>query len=136
MPNKMQVSTVRVNCLCSSCSRGMMDDERPLHRDQCRGKLTDVATGYCHHLDRSLTHCYRFSRNQTHTRVQEHQSRKEGNVLFNHTLSTFYLWLYGVRHMVNDSSESERKPTAAATTWTNLVLISSKGSFVCTLQQT
>ena len=24
--------------------------------------------------------------------------RKEGNVLFNNTLNTFYLWLYGVRH--------------------------------------
>ena len=26
---------------------------------------------------------------------------KEGNVLFNNTLNTFYLRLYGVRHMVN-----------------------------------
>ena len=24
--------------------------------------------------------------------------RKEGNVLFNDTLNTFYLWLYGVKH--------------------------------------
>ena len=24
--------------------------------------------------------------------------RKEGNVLFNDALNTFYLWLYGVRH--------------------------------------
>ena len=23
---------------------------------------------------------------------------KEGNVLFNDTLNTFYLWLYGVKH--------------------------------------
>ena len=22
---------------------------------------------------------------------------KEGNVLFNHTLNTFYLWLYGIK---------------------------------------
>ena len=28
--------------------------------------------------------------------------RKEGNVLFNDTLNTFYLRLYGVRHMVKD----------------------------------
>ena len=36
-------------------------------------------------------------------------SRKEGNVLFNDALNTFYLWLYGVRHMVKDYSDSERK---------------------------
>ena len=34
--------------------------------------------------------------------------RKEGNVLFNYALNTFYLRLYGVRHMVKDHSDSER----------------------------
>ena len=34
--------------------------------------------------------------------------RKEGNVLFNDTLNTFYLRLYGIRHMVKDHSDSER----------------------------
>ena len=34
--------------------------------------------------------------------------RKEGNVLFNDALNTFYLRLYGVRHMVKDHSDSER----------------------------
>ena len=29
-------------------------------------------------------------------------ARKEGNVLFNDTLSTFCLRLYGIRHMVTD----------------------------------
>ena len=33
---------------------------------------------------------------------------KEGNVLFNDALSTFYLRLHGVRHMVKDHSDSER----------------------------
>ena len=33
---------------------------------------------------------------------------KEGNVLFNDALNTFYLWLYGVKHMVNDHSDSDR----------------------------
>ena len=28
--------------------------------------------------------------------------RKEGNILFNDALNTFYLRLYGVRHMVKD----------------------------------
>ena len=35
--------------------------------------------------------------------------KKEGNVLFNDALNTFYLRLYGVRHnMVKDHSDSER----------------------------
>ena len=34
--------------------------------------------------------------------------RKEGNVLFNDALNTFYLRLYGVRHMVKDPSDSEK----------------------------
>ena len=34
--------------------------------------------------------------------------RKEGNVLFNDALNTFYLRLYGVGHMVEDHSDSER----------------------------
>ena len=33
---------------------------------------------------------------------------KEGNVLFNDALNTFYLWLYGVRHMVKYNSDNER----------------------------
>ena len=40
---------------------------------------------------------------------------EEGNVLFNDTLSTFYLRLYGVRHVVKNK---ERKPDAA--TWASL----------------
>ena len=37
----------------------------------------------------------------------------ERNVLFNDALNTFYLRLYGVRHMVKDHFECERKPAAA-----------------------
>ena len=36
-------------------------------------------------------------------------SDKEGNVLFNDAFNTFYLRLYGVRHMVKDHSDSRRK---------------------------
>ena len=35
--------------------------------------------------------------------------RKEGNVLFNDALNAFYLWLYGVGHIVKDHSDSERE---------------------------
>ena len=59
---------------------------------------------------------------------------KDGNVLFNDVLNTFYLRLYGVRHMVKDHSDSEKG---------NLLLlhrllfpINSKGSFICTIPQT
>ena len=33
---------------------------------------------------------------------------RERNVLFNDALNTFYLRLYGVRHMVKDDSDSEK----------------------------
>ena len=39
--------------------------------------------------------------------VHIQEGRKEGNVLFNDALNTFYLRLYGVIHMVTDHSESE-----------------------------
>ena len=46
------------------------------------------------------------------------ERKKEGNGLFNDALNTFYLRLYGVKHMVKDHSDSERKPAAAA--WATL----------------
>ena len=47
------------------------------------------------------------------------EGRKEGTVLFNDALNTFYLRLYGVMHMVKDHSDFRgRKP--AATTWATL----------------
>ena len=33
---------------------------------------------------------------------------KEGNVLFNDALKTFYLQLYDIRHMIKDNSDSKR----------------------------
>ena len=37
------------------------------------------------------------------------EGRKEGNVLFNNALNTFYLRLYGVIHMVKDHSEAREE---------------------------
>ena len=51
-------------------------------------------------------------------------TRKERNVLFNDTLNTFYLQLYGVGHMVKDHSDSEKKPAAA--TWATLSEITAR----------
>ena len=39
--------------------------------------------------------------------------KKEGNVLVNDALNTFYVWLYCVRHMVKDHSDRKKKPTVA-----------------------
>ena len=36
------------------------------------------------------------------------ERERERNVLFNDALNTFYLRLYGVRHMVKDDSDSEK----------------------------
>ena len=57
--------------------------------------------------------------------------RKEGNVLFNDALNTFYLRLYGVGHMINDHSDSERENPLLPHGL--LFPISSKGSFICTI---
>ena len=62
------------------------------------------------------------------------RGRKEGNVLFNDALNTFYLRLYGVGHMVKDHSDSERGNPLPPHRL--LLLINSKGSFICTIPQT
>ena len=62
------------------------------------------------------------------------QARKEGNVLLNDALNTFYLRLYGVRHMVKDHSDSERGNPLPPHGL--LFPISSKGSFICINPQT
>ena len=59
---------------------------------------------------------------------------KEGNVLFNDTLNTFYLRLYGVTHMVKDHSDSERGNLLPPHGL--LFPVSSKGSFICIIPQT
>ena len=46
----------------------------------------------------------------------------------------FYLWLYGVRHMVNDHSDSEKGNPLPPHRL--LFPISSKGSFIYTIPQT
>ena len=60
--------------------------------------------------------------------------RKEGSVLFNDALNTFYLRLYGIRHMVKDHSDSERGNPLLLHGL--LFSINSKGSFICTIPQT
>ena len=59
---------------------------------------------------------------------------RERNVLFNDTLNTFYLRLYGVRHMFKDHSDSEKGNPLLPHRL--LLSINSKGSFICTIPQT
>ena len=59
---------------------------------------------------------------------------KEGNVLFNDALNTFYLRLYGFRHMVKNHSDRERGNPLLPHRL--LFSISSKGSFICIIPQT
>ena len=58
-------------------------------------------------------------------------NRKEGNILFKDALNTFYLWLYGVGHMVKDHAESKRGNLVPP--YGLIFPISSKGSFICTI---
>ena len=77
-----------------------------------------------------MVHCSLFIEG----RVKHSSMVEEGNVLFNDALNTFYLWLYGIRHMVKDHSDSERENPLPPHGL--LFPISSKGSFICTIPQT
>ena len=59
---------------------------------------------------------------------------RERNILFNDALNTFYLRLYGVIHMVKYHSDSEKGNLLSPHRL--LLLINSKGSFICTIPQT
>ena len=67
-------------------------------------------------------------------KTNKRRGRKEGNVLFNDALNTFYLRLYGVGHMVKDHSDSEKGNPLPPHRL--LLSINSKGSFICTIPQT
>ena len=65
------------------------------------------------------------------TRNKKSFKNNERNVLFNDALNTFYLRLYGVRHMVKDHSDSEKGNPLPPHRL--LLSINSKGSFICTI---
>ena len=66
--------------------------------------------------------------------AQWRERERERNVLINDVLKTFYLRLYGVRHMVKDHSDSEKGNPLPPHRL--LLSINSKGSFICTIPQT
>ena len=63
--------------------------------------------------------------------ILEQTTMKEGNVLFNDTLNTFYLRLYSMRHMVKDHSDKGNLQPPHG-----LLSDSQQGSFICTIPQT
>ena len=67
-------------------------------------------------------------------RVSGERQVEGRSVLFNDTLNTFYLRLYGIRHMVKDHSDSEKGNPLPPHRL--LLSINSKGSFICTITQT
>ena len=77
--------------------RGQSND--PLHHNRM---LYHAATS-----DSPNSGCYR----QIHNVTLRKEGRKKGNVLFNDALNTFYLRLYGVKHMIKDHSDSEKGNT-------------------------
>ena len=68
---------------------------------------------------------------QYYVNIHHFEGRNEGSVLFNDALNTFYLRLYGVGHMVEDHSDSERGNPLPPHGL--LFPINSKGSFICTI---
>ena len=66
--------------------------------------------------------------------LMKRERDRENNVLFNDALNTFYLRLYGVRHMVKDHSDSEKGNLLPPHGL--LFPISSKASFICTIPLT
>ena len=48
-------------------------------------------------------------RNYFKKKLSQRIVRKEGNILFKDALITFYIYIYGVRHIVKDHSDSERE---------------------------
>ena len=66
-------------------------------------------------------------------RERERERERDRNVLFNDALNTFYLRLYGIRHMVKDHSDSAKGNPLPPHRL--LLSINSKGSFICTIPQ-
>ena len=84
---------------------------------------------------RHIGHSYRLTaRDLLYASSHRQERERERNVLFNDTLKTFYLWLYGIRHMVKDHSDSEKGNPLPPHML--LLSINSKGSFICIIPQT
>ena len=68
--------------------------------------LTTHSTHFIYGYMEGRKEMFYLTTHSTHFIYGYMEGRKEGNVLFNDALNTFYLRLYGVRHMVKDHSDS------------------------------
>ena len=72
---------------------------------------------------------------KTQEKITKLYCRQDGRkCLFTNALNTFYLRLYGVRHMVKDYSDRERGNLLSLHGL--LFMICSKSSFICIIPQT
>ena len=102
---------------CTLLTQGMTQD--------CR--LQEYKQFFC-----GSSKCERGSPTKTIPTAESIQFReRERNVLFNDALNTFYLRLYGVRHMVKDHSDSEKGNPLPPHRL--LLSINIKGYFICTI---
>ena len=67
-----------------------------------RGALAETRNSSMGPPHEGLIHRTMSERSYHGATSRSQERRKEGNVLFNDALNTFYLWLYGIRYMVND----------------------------------
>ena len=82
------------------------------------------------------THTHSYMNMHTHIHTHRHwhthtYTYRQGNVLFNDALNTFYIIFYSVRHMVKINLDSEKgNPLLPHGLF---FWISSNGSFICTI---
>ena len=81
-----------------------------------------------------MNDCYKLDSDRSWAEKNNNFRKRERNALFNDALNTFYLRLYGVKHMVKDHSDSEKGNPLPPHRL--LLSINSKGSFICTIPQT
>ena len=117
---------VEVRSLCGTTPRSISHYTVSKQKGMLWKELYKEGTMYLHHIDK-LT-CHHINQNWVLCLSQVVVLLiKEGRVLFNDALNTFYLWLYGVGHIVKNHSDSERgNPLPPLRLF---FLNSSKGSF-------
>ena len=121
--------TIEILGVASDVTNVFLQQTRPgdWHYNFTYNRADQVTHCYCYNCCCSSYLCYCYNCCYCY-------NVRERNVLFNDVLNTFYLRLYGVRHMVKDHSDSEKGNPLLPH---RLILsINSKGSFICTIPQT
>ena len=128
----------RYNCNRDSLSNFVDWQTSPISYIQPLGLLTstDVTQRLVLAVRKSRDILVDYFNRTTTTKNHQLDREREKNVLFNDALNTFYLRLYGVRHMVKDHSDSEKGNPLPPHSDIGYSSINSKGSFICTIPQT